>query len=154
MKDEKKTANWCQLVRVILLCLFTLLKNWALLRHLQLAVVSWVEHVSYFATFHSYQNDLHHSLEIIEQKVLNQEEKKKGKGSSRMFSNFKDGMALKQISLVISKGVDFPLIDFFAQRIICFTRMIHIRNNLITAATFNAFAANLGLREAPVFLLL
>ena len=50
----------------------------------------------------------------IEQKVLNQEEKKKGKGSSRLFSNFKSGMALKQISLVVSKGVDFPLIDFFA----------------------------------------
>ena len=51
-------------------------------------------------------------------------------------------VALKQISLVISKGVDFPLIDFFAQRIIRVTCMIHIRNNLITAATFNAFAAN------------
>ena len=84
--------------------------------------------------------------------------KKVKKGPAEGFSNFKDGagmhVALKQISLVISKGVDFPLIDFFAQRIIRVTGMIHIRNNLITAATFNAFAANLGLREAPVFLLL
>ena len=86
---------------------------------------------------------------------------RKKKGSAEGFSNFKDGagmhVALKQISLVISKGVDFPLIDFFAQRIIRVTRMIHIRNNLITAATFNAFAAirlNLRLWEAPVFLLL
>ena len=136
-------------------CLF------ALLHQLQLAIVSWAVqllHMSLlFCNFSKLSKHVHPSLKIIEHQVLGLEKKGK-KGSAEGFSIFKDGagmhVALKQISLVIGKGVDFPLIDFFAQRIIRVTRMIHIRNNLITAATFNAFAANLRLREAPVFLLL
>ena len=151
---EKTFPNQCQLVRIIIFaCLLCFISySWRLLAEL----CNYCIRLFCFATS-KLSKHVHPSLKIIEHQVLGLEKKGK-KGSAEGFSNFKDGagmhVALKQISLVISKGVDFPLIDFFAQRIIRVTRMIHIRNNLITAATFNAFAANLRLREAPVFLLL